>query len=54
VNIAARIPTQRVGEFHLLQDGKPTGFKGNQAFLRADQVPEHEILALAARRKVIR
>jgi energy-coupling factor transporter ATP-binding protein EcfA2 len=54
VNIAARIPTQRVGEFHLLQDGKPTGFKGNQSFLRADQVPEHEILALAARRKVIR
>lgn len=54
LNIAARIPAQRVGEFHLLQDGKPTGFRGNQAFMRADQVPENEILTLAARRKVAR
>ncbi len=54
VNIAARIPTQRVGEFHLLQDGKPTGFRAHQAFMRTDQVPENEILTLSARRKVMR
>jgi energy-coupling factor transporter ATP-binding protein EcfA2 len=54
VNIATKIPAQRVGEFHLLQDGKPTSFRAQQAVLRTDQVPENEILALAARRKVTR
>lgn len=54
VNIATKIPAQRVGEFHLLQDGKPTAFRAHQAVLRTDQVPENEILLLAARRKLTR
>ena len=49
VNVSARIPTQGVGEFHLLQDGRVTGFRGRTSVLRAEQVPENEILTLAAR-----
>ena len=49
VNIAARIPAQKTGEFHLLADGRVTGFKAHRAFLHAEQVPENEILALALR-----
>jgi hypothetical protein len=54
VNFAARIPTQGVGEFHLLQDGRHTGFRSRAALLRAEQVPENEILKLAARRGAVR
>jgi hypothetical protein len=50
-NVAARIPGQQVGEFHLLQDGKVTAFKGQKAWMRTEQVPEAEILKLAAWRK---
>lgn len=51
VNIAARIPAQSTGEFHLLQDGKSTGFRAMRASLQPVQVAEDEILALAARRR---
>ena len=53
VNISTRIPAQKVGEFHLIQNGQPTGFKAHQAFLHTDQVPEHEILTLAAQRRTL-
>jgi hypothetical protein len=51
VNVTARIPGQGVGEFHLLQDGRVTAFKAAPSMLRTEQVPEAEILALAARRR---
>ncbi|WP_050431989.1 helicase HerA domain-containing protein [Chondromyces crocatus] len=51
VNVAGKIPGQGVGEFHLLQDGRVTPFKAHQALLRTEQVPEHEILRLAALRR---
>lgn len=51
VNVAARIPGQSVGEFHLLQEGRVTSFKGSRPLLRAEQVPESEILNLAAMRR---
>ncbi|EYF00114.1 AAA family ATPase [Chondromyces apiculatus] len=51
VNVAGKIPGQSTGEFHLLQDGKVTAFKAHQALLRTEQVPEHEVLRLAASRK---
>jgi len=50
-NVAARIPGQGVGEFHLLQDGRVTAFKGQKAWLRTEQVSEAEILKLAAWRR---
>lgn len=48
VNVGARIPGQKVGEFHLLQDGRATPFRGDRSILQTEQVPEHEILKLAA------
>jgi DNA helicase HerA-like ATPase len=51
VNVADRIASQGVGEFYLLQSGQATGFKADQALLRTEQVPENEILTLAARRR---
>jgi hypothetical protein len=54
VNIAARIPAQGTGEFHLLQDGRSTGFRATRASLKPEQVSEDEILTLAARRRGIR
>ncbi|APR85049.1 Hypothetical protein A7982_10398 [Minicystis rosea] len=49
VNVSARIPGQGMGEFHLLQDGGATAFKAGRSLLRTEQVPEAEILTLAAR-----
>ncbi|WP_441291250.1 helicase HerA domain-containing protein [Sorangium sp. KYC3313] len=51
VNVSARIPGQRPGEFHLLQDGRVTSFRAHRSFLQAEQVPEDEILTLASQRK---
>jgi hypothetical protein len=48
-NVAERIPAQTPGEFHLLQDGQTTAFRANLSFLRTEQVPEGEMLALARR-----
>jgi hypothetical protein len=50
-NVADRIPGQGAGEFHLLQEGRVTAFKADRAMLRAEQVPENEVLKLAARRR---
>jgi hypothetical protein len=52
VHIGARIPAQKVGEFHLLQDGRVTAFKCHQAFMRVEQISDNEILALASRSRV--
>lgn len=52
VNVSARIPGQGVGEFHLLQEGRVTAFKAHQALLRTEQVPDPEILKLAAWRRL--
>ncbi|WP_437965141.1 helicase HerA-like domain-containing protein [Sorangium sp. So ce260] len=51
VDVTARIPGQGPGEFHLLQEGRVTAFKGRMPLLQAEQVPESEILKLAARRR---
>ncbi|WP_437765329.1 helicase HerA-like domain-containing protein [Sorangium sp. So ce281] len=50
MDVSARIPGQEAGEFHLLQDGRVTAFKRDVPLLRAEQVPESEILKLARRR----
>lgn len=50
-NVASRIPGQETGEFHLLQDGHATAFKSEMSFLDTVQVPDAELLALAARRR---
>ena len=47
LNVAARIPGQEPGEFHLLQERHVTAFKGGLPLLRAEQLPESDILSLA-------
>lgn len=51
VDVAANIPGQNAGEFHLLQEGRVTAFKGEFPLLRTEQVPDDEILKLAAHRR---
>jgi hypothetical protein len=51
VNPNARIPAQETGEFHLLQDGKVLAFRAGLSAVRPEQLPEAEILALAAERR---
>lgn len=50
-NVADRVPGQAAGEFHLLQEGRVTAFKADRAMLRAEQVPDSEILKLAAQHR---
>ena len=49
VDIAARLPAQETGEFHLIRDGEVTGFKTCLSAVDARQVPEDEIVTLARR-----
>lgn len=51
VNVANRIPGQETGEFHLIQDGQVTAFKCGRSFLNAEQVPDDDLLTLAARQR---
>jgi hypothetical protein len=47
VDIAARLPGQGPGEFHLLRDGAVTGFRAEYSAVAPDQRSEEAILALA-------
>lgn len=49
IDVASRIPGQGAGEFHLLQDGSVKAFKGKFPLLHTEQLPESEVLQLAAR-----
>jgi energy-coupling factor transporter ATP-binding protein EcfA2 len=49
VDIAARLPSQGPGEFHLIQGGDVTGLKTYLSAVDPSQIPEDEILALAHR-----
>jgi hypothetical protein len=47
VDIAARLPSQGPGEFHLIQGGDVTGLKTYLSAVDPRQIPEEEIVALA-------
>ena len=47
VDIAARLPSQGPGEFHLLRDGAVTGFRADFSAVAPDQRSEEAILSLA-------
>jgi hypothetical protein len=49
VDIAARLPSQGPGEFHLIQGGDATGLKTCLSAVDPRQVPEDEIVTLARR-----
>jgi DNA helicase HerA-like ATPase len=49
VDIAARLPGQAPGEFHLLRDGLVSSLKASLCAVAPQQVPEDEILVLARR-----
>lgn len=48
IDVGARIPGQSAGEFHLLQDGSVKAFKGAFPLLHTEQVPDSEVVQLAA------
>jgi len=54
IDVASRIPGQSAGEFHLLQDGSVKSFKGKFPLLHTEQLPESEVLQLAARGQPLR
>ena len=49
LDVAARLPTQETGEFHLIRDGNVTSLRAAPSIMRTDQLPEQEILELARR-----
>jgi hypothetical protein len=49
VDVAGRLPAQEPGEFFLIRDGKVTGLKAGLSAVEPRQVPEDEIVRLAAR-----
>src|SRR5262249_39636309 len=49
IDVAARLPGQSTGEFHLIRDVAATGLKAEPSAVDPRQVPEEEILELARR-----
>jgi hypothetical protein len=49
IDVAAKLPTQETGEFHLIRDGNVTSLQAAPAIMLTDQLPEHEIVELARR-----
>ena len=49
VDVAARLPTQETGEFHLIRDGNVTSLRAAPSIVATEQLPEQEILELARR-----
>ena len=47
VDVAARLPTQTTGQFHLIRDGVVTGLLSTPSAVDPLQIPEDEILSLA-------
>ena len=47
VDVAARLPAQTTGQFHVIRDGVVTGLMSNPSAVDPLQIPEDEILNLA-------
>jgi DNA helicase HerA-like ATPase len=48
VDIASKLPGQTAGEFHLIRDGQVVGIRAERSAVDPRQVPEDEIIGLAA------
>src|SRR5258707_13303630 len=44
IDIAARLPAQETGQFHLLRDGSVTGLLAGPSVMKTEQLSEQEIL----------
>ena len=49
IDVAARLPGQGPGEFHLIRDGNVTSLRAAPSIMVTEQLPEQEILELARR-----
>lgn len=49
IDIAAKLPGQEPGQFHLMRDGEVTAFRADRPSVEPAQLPEEAILALARR-----
>lgn len=45
-DIGSQLPNQEVGQFYMVQDGRVTSLQAESSLIRAEQVPEAEILQL--------
>jgi hypothetical protein len=54
VDVAAKLPAQEPGQFHLLRDGSATRLLAAPSLMPTDQLPEQEILDLARRSRTER
>lgn len=50
VNVAAKLPSQQTGQFHLVREGEPTSFGARESFLGTEQLSEDQILEAARKR----
>jgi len=48
VDFSAKIPTQATGEFHVLREGRVERVKADLSVLDTEQLPDDELLRLAA------
>lgn len=48
-DIAAKLPKQTTGQFHLLRDGDAISLGASPSLLKTEQLPEEEILKLAGK-----
>jgi hypothetical protein len=51
IDVAAKLPGQETGEFHLIRAGNVTSLRAAPAIMATEQLPEQEILELARRTK---
>jgi DNA helicase HerA-like ATPase len=49
VDFTAKIPNQGTGEFHLVREGRVERLKASRSCLATEQLPDDELLRLAAR-----
>ena len=49
VDVAAKLPAQETGQFHLIRDGSASSLLANPSLMPTEQLPEWEILEIARR-----
>ena len=49
VDVTSKLANQKMGEFFAIRAGDVTSLKASMSLVKAEQVPQEEIIALAAR-----
>jgi energy-coupling factor transporter ATP-binding protein EcfA2 len=51
VNISDKLASQSIGEFYAVYNGEVSSIRANRSLIQAEQIPAHDILKLANRKK---